>query len=49
MNYKTVKKGAYDEFVEKKSRFIGYVKPVTTENEAIEFVNAVKANIRTLN
>ena len=46
MNYKTVKKGAYDEFVEKKSRFIGYVKPVTTENDAIEFVNAVKAKHR---
>ena len=42
MDYKTVKKGAYDEFVEKKSRFIGYVKPVTTEDEAIEFVNAVR-------
>ncbi len=42
MNYKTVKKGAYGEFVEKKSRFIGYVKPVTTEDEAIEFVNAVR-------
>lgn len=42
MNYKTVKKGAYGEFIEKKSRFIGYVKPVTTEDEAIEFVNAVR-------
>ena len=41
-NYKTVKKGAFAEFVEKKSRFIGYVKPVKTEDEAIEFVNAVR-------
>ena len=41
-SYKTVKKGAYDEFIEKKSRFIGYVKPVTTEDEAVEFINAVK-------
>ena len=41
-NYKTVKKGAYDEFVDKKSRFIGYVKPVATEDEAIEFINAVR-------
>ncbi len=46
MNYKTVQKGAYDEFTEKKSRFIGYVKPVKNEDEAIEFVNAVKAKHR---
>ncbi|MGM9551268.1 MAG: YigZ family protein [Clostridia bacterium] len=45
-NYKTVKKGAYGEFVEKKSRFIGYCKPVTNEDEAIEFVNAVRAKHR---
>ena len=31
-----------DEFIEKKSRFIGYVKPVTSEDEAVEFINAVK-------
>ena len=37
-----INKGAYDEFVEKKSRFIGYVKPVINEEEAIEFINAVK-------
>ncbi len=42
MNYKTVKQGAYDEFVDKKSRFIGYVKPVICEDEAIEFINAVR-------
>lgn len=41
-NYKTVKKGAFAEFIEKKSRFIGYVKPVTNEEEAIDFVNAVR-------
>ncbi len=46
MNYRTVKKSAYDEFIEKKSRFIGYVKPVTTEDEAIDFVNAVRAKHR---
>ena len=45
-NYKTVKKVASAEFVEKKSRFIGYVKPVTTEDEAIEFVNAVRTKHR---
>lgn len=42
-NYKTVKMGAHGEFTEKKSRFIGYCKPVTTEEEAIGFVNAVRA------
>lgn len=42
-NYKTVKMGAYGEFTEKKSRFIGYCKPVATEEEAIDFVNAVRA------
>lgn len=46
MNYKTVKKGAFAEFVEKKSRFIGYVKPVETEEQAIEFVNAVRGKHR---
>ena len=30
---------ASDEFVEKRSRFIGYCKPVKTEQEAIDFIN----------
>lgn len=38
-DYKTVLKNASDEFVEKRSRFIGYCKPVTTEQEAIDFIN----------
>ncbi len=38
-DYKTVYCTAQDEFVEKRSRFIGYCKPVTTEQEAIEFIN----------
>ncbi len=37
-NYKTVQKYAKDEFVEKRSRFIGYCKPVKTEQEAIDFI-----------
>ncbi len=41
-NYKTVKKNAADEFVEKRSRFIGYCKPVTTEEQAIEFISTIK-------
>lgn len=38
-DYKTVLENASDEFVEKRSRFIGYCKPVKTEQEAIEFIN----------
>ena len=38
-DYKTVKKEAKDEFVERRSRFIGYVKPVSCEQEAIDFIN----------
>ena len=42
MKYLTVKKRAEDRFVEKKSEFIGYVKRVTTEDEAKEFVAEIK-------
>lgn len=45
-NYKTVKKSASDEFIERKSRFIGYCRPVTSEEEAIGFINAVRAHHR---
>lgn len=38
-DYKTVLENANDEFVEKRSRFIGYCKPVKTEQEAIDFIN----------
>lgn len=41
-SYKTIKIQAQDEFVEKRSRFIGYCKPVKTEQEAIDFINAIK-------
>lgn len=41
--YKTVEFESKDEFVEKKSRFIGYVKPVKTQEEATEFINAIKS------
>ena len=40
--YKTVKKENNDEFIEKKSRFIGYVKPVKTSQEALEFIGNIK-------
>ena len=40
--YLTVDKTSEYTFVEKKSRFIGYIKPCLTEVEAIEFVNSIK-------
>lgn len=41
--YKTVEFESKDEFIEKKSRFIGYVKPVKTQQEAADFINSIKA------
>lgn len=41
-SYKTVKKECSDEFVVKKSRFIGYVRPVKTQQEALDFISAIK-------
>lgn len=44
--YKTIKQRASDEFIEKKSRFIGYIAPVETEEEAIAFINEIRAKHR---
>ena len=44
--YKTIKQRASDEFIEKKSRFIGYIAPVETEEEAIAFVNEIRTKHR---
>ncbi len=41
--YKTVEFEADDYFIEKKSRFIGYAKPVKTQDEAVEFINQIKS------
>ncbi len=41
--YKTVKGFAADELVEKRSRFIGYCKPVSSQDEAIAFINEIKS------
>ena len=41
--YKTVEFESADEFIEKKSRFIGYVKPVKTQEEAVSFINEIKS------
>lgn len=42
MEYITVRKEADDFFVEKKSRFIGYCKPVQTEQEALDYITEIK-------
>lgn len=39
MTYKTIRQEAEAEIVEKKSRFIAAAKPVTTEQEALDFIN----------
>ncbi len=40
--FKTVNEYASAEIVEKKSKFIGYIKPVETEQEALEFIQMIK-------
>ena len=41
--YKTVEKEASDFFIEKKSEFIGYAKPVKTQEDALEFISKIKS------
>jgi len=41
-SYKTLHKFGSDEYIVEKSTFIGYAKPIKTEEEAIEFVNEIK-------
>ena len=47
MGYRTVKKESVTELVEKKSRFIARVCPVSTEQEALDFLASVRAENRT--
>ncbi|MEE0706937.1 MAG: YigZ family protein [Adlercreutzia sp.] len=44
--YRTIAAPAQTEIVEKKSRFIGQIAPVATEEEALAFINGVKAEHR---
>lgn len=41
--YKTVEKEASDFFIEKKSKFIGYAKPVKTQEDALDFISKIKS------
>lgn len=43
MEYLTVKEEDSDQFVEKKSRFIGTCRPVKTEEEALDFIARMKS------
>ncbi len=43
MNYFTIDKPASASFIEKRSEFIGYIAPVTSNDQAVEFVNSIKA------
>lgn len=43
MNYYTISKPANASFIEKRSEFIGYIAPVKTNGEAVDFVNSIKA------
>ena len=42
-DYITIKDSASPEFVERRSRFIGYIMPVTTEKQALDFINGIRA------
>ena len=42
-SYKTIDGESIAEFVEKRSRFIGHIKNVKTESEAMDFVNHIKS------
>ena len=43
MNYLTISEPVSDSFIEKKSEFIGYIAPVTSNDEAVNFINSIKA------
>lgn len=44
--YETVAGYASDEFVERKSRFIGHIAPVKDEAEALDFLSRIRAEHR---
>ena len=46
VRYRTVAKAAQAEFIERKSRFIGSIKPVQTEEDAVAFINEIRSQWR---
>lgn len=43
IEYKTVQKQAQASFTEQRSKFIGYIKPVDNEEDAINFISEIKS------
>lgn len=43
MGYKTIKELHSITFTERRSEFIAYISPVTTNDEAVEFINSIRA------
>ena len=46
VNYLTISKPAEASFIEKRSEFIGYIAPVSTNEEAVDFVNLIRSKHR---
>lgn len=46
MDYLTLDQYAFDEYVINKSRFIGYACPVTSSDEAVDFINSIREKHR---
>mgnify|MGYP002535699833 FL=1 len=46
MNYLTVYQNSEASFVEKRSEFIGYIAPVSTNEEAVNFINSIRSKHR---
>lgn len=46
MNYLTVYQNAEASFIEKRSEFIGYIAPVSTNEEAVNFINSIRSKHR---
>ena len=45
-NYRTVFKEGMDEVIINKSRFIGYAKPIESEEDALEYIEKIKTKHR---
>ncbi|MDE7120580.1 MAG: YigZ family protein [Oscillospiraceae bacterium] len=46
MDYLTISNVVKTSFIEKRSEFIGYLSPVTTSQDAVDFINSIKAEHR---
>lgn len=44
--YKTIRTAASAEFTEKRSQFIGYISPAENEQQALDFINSIRAQHR---